>query len=204
MDLVESYRQDLRFARKTTTRALLFLLLAAVAVFPWVAPEYMVFLATLIALYSIGVIGQNLLIGYTGQISFAQAAFLAIGAFAFGHLRIWGAPFSPAPVGGGGLAAGPGGVGRFGGDTRFGNRRRGERRQPDALQAAGIRHFVLLHRRARRALRAGALPYRAADLQHPRVAHDVRRRGNRWHRLHRGFDPRRRVRHRCAEAVLGV
>src|SRR2546422_4211992 len=61
--------------------------------FPWVAAEHFVFLATLVALYSIGVMGQNILIGYTGQISFGQAGFLAIGAFAFGHLRIWGAPF---------------------------------------------------------------------------------------------------------------
>ena len=53
MDLVESYAQDLRFARKTFTRALLGLLLLAVAVFPWVAPDYMIFIATLVALYSI-------------------------------------------------------------------------------------------------------------------------------------------------------
>jgi branched-chain amino acid transport system permease protein len=65
----------------------------------------MVFLATLVALYSIGVIGQNLLIGYTGQISFGQAGFLAIGAFTFGHLRIWGAPFLVALLGAGLLAA---------------------------------------------------------------------------------------------------
>jgi branched-chain amino acid transport system permease protein len=105
MDLVESYRQDLRFARKPVARALLALLLAALAVFPWLAPEYMVFLVTLVALYSIGVIGQNLLIGYTGQISFGQAGFLAIGAFTFGHLRIWGAPFLPALAVAGGAAA---------------------------------------------------------------------------------------------------
>src|SRR3989442_8204817 len=73
--------------------------------FPWVAAEHFVFLATLVALYSIGVMGQNILIGYTGQISFGQAGFLAIGAFAFGHLRIWGAPFLVALVAAGGVAA---------------------------------------------------------------------------------------------------
>ena len=83
---------------------LLGLLVGVVAVFPWVAPEYAVFVATLIALYAIGVMGQNLLIGYTGQISFGQAGFLAIGAFSFGHLRIWGAPFLLA-LAGAGLAA---------------------------------------------------------------------------------------------------
>jgi branched-chain amino acid transport system permease protein len=105
VDLVESYKQDLGFARKRVTRALLGLLVAAAAVFPWVAPDYMVFIATLVALYAIGVMGQNLLIGYTGQISFGQAGFLAIGAFSFGHLRIWGAPFLVALLGAGLLAA---------------------------------------------------------------------------------------------------
>jgi len=105
MDLVESYAQDLGFARKRVTRALLALLLATLAVFPWVAPDYMVFIATLVALSSIGVIGQNLLIGYTGQISFGQAGFLAIGAFSFGHLSIWGAPFLLALAGAGLMAA---------------------------------------------------------------------------------------------------
>ncbi|HET8578272.1 MAG TPA: branched-chain amino acid ABC transporter permease [Methylomirabilota bacterium] len=105
MDLVESYKQDLRFARKPFTRALLFALLAALAVLPWVATESVVFRATLVALLAIGVIGQNLLIGYTGQISFGQAGFLAIGAFAFGHMRIWGAPFLVALAGAGLLAA---------------------------------------------------------------------------------------------------
>jgi len=52
MDLVESYAEDLRFARKRVTRALLGLLLLALAVFPLVAPDWMVFLATLVALYS--------------------------------------------------------------------------------------------------------------------------------------------------------
>src|SRR6266545_941077 len=109
MDLVESYAEDLRFARKPFTRALLALVLAALAAFPWLAPDWMVFLATLVALYSIGVIGQNILIGYTGQISFGQAGFLAIGAFAFGHMRIWGAPFLVA-LGGAGLLAALAGV----------------------------------------------------------------------------------------------
>ena len=49
--------------------------------------------------------GQNLLIGYTGQISFGQAGFLAIGAFTFGHLRIWGVPFLIALAGAGLIAA---------------------------------------------------------------------------------------------------
>ena len=105
MDLVESYRQDLAFARTPVARALLTLLALALAVWPWVAPEHLVFLTTLVALYAIGVMGQNILIGYTGQISFGQAGFLAIGAFAFGHLRGGGAPFLLALAGAGSAAA---------------------------------------------------------------------------------------------------
>jgi len=105
VDLIESYAQDLRFARRRITRALLGILLAALVALPWVAPDHIVFLGTLIALYSIGVMGQNLLIGYTGQISFGQAGFLAIGAFAFGHMRVWGAPFLVALGGAGAVAA---------------------------------------------------------------------------------------------------
>lgn len=41
---------------------------------------------THIALYSISVLGQNILIGYTGLISFGQSGFLAIGAYTFAHL----------------------------------------------------------------------------------------------------------------------
>lgn len=109
MDLVESYREDLAFARRPLTRALLAGLLVALVVFPWLAPEHLVFLATLVALYAIGVMGQNLLIGYTGLISFGQAGFLAIGAFTFGHLRRWGVSF-PLALAGAGTAAALGGV----------------------------------------------------------------------------------------------
>jgi len=105
VDLIESYSQELRFARRPITRVLLGLLVLAVVALPWVAPDHVVFLGTLIALYAIGVMGQNILIGYTGQVSFGQAGFLAIGAFAFGHLRIWGAPFLLALVVAGAVAA---------------------------------------------------------------------------------------------------
>ena len=47
--------------------------------------DYLVYIATVVFIYAIGVQGQNILIGYTGQISFGQAGFLAIGAYTFGH-----------------------------------------------------------------------------------------------------------------------
>ncbi len=105
MDLIESYEEELRLVRTPATRILVGSLLAFLSVLPWMAPEHIVYALTVICLYSIGVLGQNLLIGYTGQISFGQAGFLAIGAFTFGHLRIRGAPFLVA-LAAAGLAAG--------------------------------------------------------------------------------------------------
>jgi branched-chain amino acid transport system permease protein len=56
-------------------------LLAALAVWPWVAPRYFVFLASVILVNAIVAIGLNLLSGYTHQLSFGHAGFLAIGAY---------------------------------------------------------------------------------------------------------------------------
>jgi branched-chain amino acid transport system permease protein len=100
MDLVESYREELRFARKPLGRALLILLLL-----PWWGPRAWLTRASLVWLFAVGVIGQNLLIGYAGQISFGQAGFLAIGAYTFGHLRILGVPF-PLALAASGATAG--------------------------------------------------------------------------------------------------
>jgi len=109
MDLVESYRDDLRFLRRPGARSVVLTLVVLLALLPSVAPEHHVYILTVIALTAIGTIGQNFLIGFAGQISFGQAGFLAIGAYAFGHLRVLGVPFLPAIVVAG-LAAGLAGV----------------------------------------------------------------------------------------------
>jgi branched-chain amino acid transport system permease protein len=105
MELVLSYRDDLRFARKGRTWALLALPVALLLVLPFVAPLSWTVRATLVWLTAIGVLGQNLLIGNAGLASFGQAGFLAIGAFAYAHLRHAGVPFLPGAAGGGLLAA---------------------------------------------------------------------------------------------------
>jgi branched-chain amino acid transport system permease protein len=57
------------------------------------APDAWLVRASLIFIYALAVLGQNLLMGYAGQVSFGQAGFLATGAYAFAHLRAIGAPF---------------------------------------------------------------------------------------------------------------
>ena len=105
MDLIESYKEELQLIRKPWTRIWVGAFVICLLLLPWFAPEHLIYIATIIFVYAIGVQGQNLLIGYTGQISFGQAGFLAIGAFAFGHLNQWGVPW-PLGVLAAGLAAG--------------------------------------------------------------------------------------------------
>jgi branched-chain amino acid transport system permease protein len=86
MDLIQSYREELQLIRKPWTRVWIGAIVVALLLLPFYGPEHVTYIATIICIYAIGVQGQNLLIGYTGQISFGQAGFLAIGAFTFGHL----------------------------------------------------------------------------------------------------------------------
>ena len=53
----------------------------AVLAWPWLSPRYFVFLASLVVVNAIVAIGLNLLSGYTNQLSFGHAGFLAIGAY---------------------------------------------------------------------------------------------------------------------------
>jgi branched-chain amino acid transport system permease protein len=76
-------------------------LLVLFLLLPLYASEHIVYLMTAAAIFCIGVLGQNLLIGYTGLISFGQAGFLAIGAFTFGHITRMGMPWPLALLGGG-------------------------------------------------------------------------------------------------------
>lgn len=109
MDLIESYSEEMKLVRKTGTKAWVGAAVAAILLLPLYAPEHIIYTASLTAIFAIGVMGQNLLIGYTGQISFGQAGFYCIGAFAFGHLAQAGVPW---PVGllAAGTAAGVMGV----------------------------------------------------------------------------------------------
>jgi branched-chain amino acid transport system permease protein len=64
------------------------LLLVGLALWPWVAPRYFVFLASVVLVNAIVAIGLNLLSGYTHQLSFGHAGFLAIGAYTAAVLTV--------------------------------------------------------------------------------------------------------------------
>jgi branched-chain amino acid transport system permease protein len=105
VDRVENYTDELRLIRRWPGRTLAAALLAALALVPRVGSDYLVYILTLIAVYTTGILGQNLLIGFTGQISFGQAGFLAIGAYTLAHLARLGVPFVAAVAAAGAVAA---------------------------------------------------------------------------------------------------
>ncbi len=104
MDLIESYKEELRLIRKPWTKMWVSALVICLFLVPFFGSDHIVYIATVICIYSIGVLGQNLLIGYTGQISLGQAGFLAIGAYTFGHLIRLGTPWPLALLAAGVMA----------------------------------------------------------------------------------------------------
>jgi len=57
------------------------LLVLALFLLPWVAGKYPVYLAMQILILAVFSLGFNLLLGYTGLLSFGQAGFFAVGAY---------------------------------------------------------------------------------------------------------------------------
>ena len=89
-----SYAADMALARTPVARARLALFGMFVIVFPFLASTYWISLANQIAIATVGAIGLNILVGYTGQISLGQGAFMAVGAYASALATIhWGFPF---------------------------------------------------------------------------------------------------------------
>jgi len=105
MNLVESYKDDLKLIEKPWTGCWIAMTVIALILLPWFGGEHLIYMGTLIFIVAVGVMGQNILIGYTGQISLGQAGFLAIGAFSFGHMMQAGVPVGLALLGAGCMAA---------------------------------------------------------------------------------------------------
>ncbi len=97
-----SYAQDARIFPLALDRVAMLVLLAfAIFVVPNVASHWML-MAILVPwlILSLAAMGQNIITGYTGQLSIGSAGFMAVGAFACFNfmLRIDGMPFLVAVV----------------------------------------------------------------------------------------------------------
>ena len=82
------YASDMALRRVPAERLRLGLFVVALLVFPFFASPYWLNLANQISIATIGAIGLNILVGYTGQISLGQGAFMAVGAYAAGLLTL--------------------------------------------------------------------------------------------------------------------
>ena len=81
MDMKRDYYEDIRLLDSGAQVFWLLILLAALAVFPFLAGSYLIYTVNLMAINVIVALGLNLLVGYTGQISLGHAGFFAIGAY---------------------------------------------------------------------------------------------------------------------------
>ncbi len=89
-----TYQQDTALRRTPAQKVRLVVLLAFLVIFPFLADNYYLTLANQIAIAAVGAIGLNILVGFTGQISLGQGAFMAVGAYTAGLLALrLGLPF---------------------------------------------------------------------------------------------------------------
>lgn len=82
----ESYRSDMQLRPTTWQRLRVVLVFAFIIILPFVASTQNLRIANTVVIAAIGAIGLNILVGYTGQISLGQGAFLAVGAYSTGLL----------------------------------------------------------------------------------------------------------------------
>src|SRR5574341_1071724 len=60
----------------------------AMCIAPFVLHEYYVSILNLIMVATVGALGLNILVGYTGQISIGHAAFMSVGAYTAANLAV--------------------------------------------------------------------------------------------------------------------
>ena len=101
----ETYCQDGALFDSRTQRAWLGVLALSLLAFPFVASQYWLYLACLVAINVASATGLNILTGYTGQVSLGQAAFMGVGAYAVAVLeKQLGTPVLLNLLGAGGAA----------------------------------------------------------------------------------------------------
>lgn len=83
-----TYKADMALRRTHLEKARWVLFGVFMLAFPFFANRYYLTLANQIGIATIGAIGLNILVGYTGQISLGQGGFMAVGAYAAALLTI--------------------------------------------------------------------------------------------------------------------
>ena len=81
MDMKRDYYEDIQLLDSRVLWFWFLLLIASLIIFPFLAPNYYVYMANFMAVHVIVTLGLNILVGYTGQISLGHAGFFAIGAY---------------------------------------------------------------------------------------------------------------------------
>src|SRR5688572_25055549 len=72
---------------------------AILGVLPLLLNDYQQFVVNTMLVYCLAAVGFNVVLGYLGQLAFANAAFFGIGAYATGLSMVhWGLPFPVAMV----------------------------------------------------------------------------------------------------------
>jgi len=106
VDIKRDYYEDIQLLGSKVLWFWFLMLIAALITFPFLAPNYYIYMANYMAINVLVTVGLNMLVGYTGQISLGHAGFFAIGAFTtvllMGKLSF---PFLVALTAGGVIAA---------------------------------------------------------------------------------------------------
>ena len=108
--LKESYTADAALFDSHTQKVWLAIAATLLALFPFMASDYWLYMACLVAINVASATGLNILTGYTGLVSLGQAAFMGLGAYTVAILQTrWGTPFALNLLAGG-LVAMVGGI----------------------------------------------------------------------------------------------
>src|SRR5690606_18888762 len=90
----QNYGADEALFDTSTQRAWMAVFLLALTVYPFMANDYWLYLACLVAIHAASATGLNILTGYTGLVSLGQAAFMGLGAYTVAVLeQRYGTPF---------------------------------------------------------------------------------------------------------------
>ena len=93
--LKESYVADAALFDSRTQKVWLGIAAALLALFPFMASDYWLYMACLVAINVASATGLNILTGYTGLVSLGQAAFMGLGAYTVAIMQTrWGTPFA--------------------------------------------------------------------------------------------------------------